>query len=384
MLGEGSRRRVVRPVVGFRDDDGAEFGRYGLLPHLTRGSSSPSVTRQKRARFAAITCLASSAALFSPGCGGGLPRAPAVPGDEGFHAVGDTTPPGMDEGPPVGLTLAPGDVVSLRMQSIEVEIVEGLTVDARGVLHVPLAGDVEVGGIPLTEAEQAIEQAMRRYVSTLRVTVILTDPQGHQASVIGAVSTQGRVPIVPGMRVADLLAAAGGLATGDEGGVVPLADLHAARIVRGGETLPVSVALAVEGDPRHNVRVAPGDHLYVPPQLGSLISVIGEVGAARVLAHRPGLRLSQALAMAGGITRDANGGDIRIVRGPSESPSVYRAAIDHVAAGDHPDPVLAPGDIVYVGSSALADFRDFTSAIAPIISVLATGGITVGLTASRP
>lgn len=291
----------------------------------------------------------------------------------------------MDETPAVGLTLAPGDIVSLRMQSIEVELVEGLTVDARGVLHVPLAGDVEVGGIPLTEAEEAIEQAMRRYVSTLRVTVIVTDPRGHQASVIGAVSTQGRVPIVPGMRVADLLAAAGGLSTGDEeSGVVPIADLHAARIVRGGQTLPISVALAVEGDPRHNVRVEPGDHLYVPPQLGSLISVLGEVGAARVLAHRPGLRLSQALAMAGGITRDANGGDIRIVRGPTESPSVYRAAIDHVAAGDHPDPVLAPGDIVYVGSSALADFRDVTSAIAPIISVLATGGITVGLTASRP
>jgi hypothetical protein len=84
--------------------------------------------------------------------------------------------------------------------------------------------------------------------------------------------------------------------------------------------------------------------------------------------------------MAGGITRDANGGDIRIVRGPSENPTVYRAAIDHVAAGDHPDPLIAPGDIIYVGSSALADFRDVMSAIAPIISAGLTGtfiGVTL-------
>lgn len=333
--------------------------------------------------FVPVLALACFGAGPMAGCGAAFPLVPATPADdEGFVAVGDPTPPGMDPQPARPLTLHPGDVVTLRLESLETREVEGLSVDARGMLHVPLAGDVEVAGLALVDAERRIEQALQRYDRTVRATVILTDPQGQRATVIGAVGEQGRFVVVPGMRVADLLAAAGGPALSDEDGVTSfVADLYTARLVRNGEALPISVALAVTGDPRHNVPVEPGDHLYVPPQLGTLVSVLGEVETARVFAYRPGLRLTQAIAMAGGLTRDANGGDIRIVRGPSTSPRIYRAHVNLVVNGEVPDPVLAPGDIVYVGSSALADFRDVIAAISPLISIAATTGVglAVGL-----
>ncbi|HJL18847.1 MAG TPA: SLBB domain-containing protein [Sandaracinaceae bacterium LLY-WYZ-13_1] len=327
-------------------------------------------------RLALTLSLALPGMLLAPGCGG-LPRAPAHPSDDGgFRAVGVTPPEGMDPGQPSPMMLVPGDVVTLRTISATTEEVEGLTVDARGMLHVPLAGDVEVGGLPLEQAEERIEQAMRQYDRTMRATIIVSDAAGHTASVIGAVGEQGQVRVAPGMRVAELLAAAGGALLSDEDGTSSLtADLSSARLVREGEVLPISLQQAVEGDPRHNVYVRPGDHLYVPPQLEQLVSVIGEVNGARVMSFQPGLRLSQALAMAGGVTRDANGGDIRIVRGGLENPRVYRAAIDHIVAGEHPDPIIAPGDIIHVGSSALADFRDAIAAIAPLISIAATASI---------
>ncbi len=362
-----------------------ELGRAPQAP--VRGDRLD-VARSARAgvgvrRLTIVLGLASIAATLSAGCGASFPLVPATPADdEGFEAVGDPTPPGMDPAAPRPLALYPGDVVTLRLQSLEVSEVEGLSVDERGMLHVPLAGDVEVAGLPLVEAEARIEHALQRYDRTVRATVILLDPQGHRATVIGAVGEQGRVPIVPGMRVADLLAAAGGPAISDEDGVSSfLADLYTARLVRDGQALPISLALAVTGDPRHNVLVQPGDHLYVPPQLGTLVTVLGEVETARVFPYRPGIRLTQALALAGGITRDANGGDIRIVRGPSTSPRIYSAHVNRVIDGSVPDPVLAPGDIVYVGSSALADFRDVMAAISPLISVTATTGVglAVGL-----
>lgn len=326
-----------------------------------------------------LAALVGAASSIAPGCGG-LARAPAYPSaDDGFQVV-DATPPGLDSDPAVPLALYPGDRVALRLESAEVSTVDGLNVDERGMLHVPLAGDVDVAGIPLTVAEQRIEQGMRPFDATVRVTVLLADPLGHQASVVGAVGSQGRVHVTSGMRVADLLAAAGG-PTQDEMGAFT-ADLDLARVVRGGQALPISVRLALTGDPRHNVRVRAGDHLFVPPQRAGLISVLGEVSGARVIVYQDGIRLSQALAMAGGATRDANGGDIRIVRGPSDRPLVYRAAIDHIAAGEHPDPVLAAGDIVLVGSSALADFRDVMSAIAPIVTLGAT--TAVGVVAATP
>lgn len=320
------------------------------------------------------------------GCGGGLPFVPALPeDDEAFEAVGDVMPEGMDPSPPAPMSLQPGDVVTLHLVSLETTQIEGLSVDERGMLHVPLAGDVEVAGLPLLQAEERIEEAMRRFDRTVRVTVLITDALGHRASVIGAVGAQGQITVVPGMRVADLLAAAGGPTVSEDDGPASLiADLYNARLVRNGEALPISIARAVRGDPRHNVRVQPGDHLYVPPQLGTLVSVLGEVQGAGVFPYQPGIRLTQALAMAGGMTRDANGGDIHIVRGPSTGPRVYVAAVNYVVAGQAPDPVLAPGDIVYVGSSALADFRDVIAAIAPLIAVAATIGVPIGIAAGVP
>ena len=334
----------------------------------------------------AVLIFATVSFSLLPGCIGSLPTPPTVPdANAGFRAMESTPAPGVDQDEPRPMALYPGDVVALRMQAADVETIEGLSVDERGMLHVPLAGDVQVAGLPRVDAEERIEQAMRRFISTVRVTIVMSDPAGHVASVIGAVGEQGRVVIAPGMRVADLLAAAGGPATSSEGGSTTLlADLSSARLVRGGEAVPIDVGTAVTGDPRHNVFVRPGDYLYVPPQLRGLISVLGEVNGARVLPFQPGIRLSQALAMAGGITRDANGGDIRIVRGGPDDAMIYRAGIDHVVSGHYEDPVLAPGDIVYVGSSGLADFRDFTTAISPIISIGATTAIGVAAFSSGP
>jgi protein involved in polysaccharide export with SLBB domain len=232
--------------------------------------------------------LAPIVALLASGCGGSsLPRLPTIPSDvDGFVQAPDAELTGLDEDPPRALTLMPGDVVNLQMISGTDSAALGLTVDERGVLHVPLAGDVDVSGLSLTEAEARIETALRPFDQTVRVTIIVAEPNGQRATVVGAVTTPGRHTVVPGMRLADLFAlAGGGLSTDDEEGTtIPMSDLAGARLVRSGQVLPVSLMLAIMGNPRHNVRLRPGDHLYVPPAVHSLVSVLGEVHAARVHA----------------------------------------------------------------------------------------------------
>ncbi|MCA9576284.1 MAG: SLBB domain-containing protein [Polyangiales bacterium] len=316
-------------------------------------------------------------ALLTAGCGSSLPPLPTVPSAEhGFVQAPAPELTGLDEDPPQALTLMPGDVVNLQMISGTDSAVLGLTVDERGVLHVPLAGDVDVAGLSLTEGEARIEAALRPFDQTVRVTIIVAQPNGQRATVIGAVASPGRVTVVPGMRLADLLASAGGSAHGEEANMtVPLADLHGARLVRQGQVVPVSLVLAVMGDPRHNVRVRPGDHLYVPPQLEGLVSVLGEVHAARTMPYRAGLRLTLALAFAGGPTRDADHAEIIVVRGDHAAPEVYVARLDQLLDGEGADPILAPGDVVYVGATGLSKLRDVMAAIAPVVSVAATTGL---------
>src|SRR5690606_902639 len=87
---------------------------------------------------------------------------------------------------------------------------------------------------------------------------------------------------------------------------IELADWDGARLMRSGQAVPVDMKRAMLGDPRHNVRIRPGDLLYVPPRRGERISVFGAVGTAKVLDYRPGVRLSEAIAIAGGLTIDAD------------------------------------------------------------------------------
>ena len=86
----------------------------------------------------------------------------------------------------------------------------------------------------------------------------------------------------------------------------------------------------------------------MPPALGSNISVLGQVGTPQVFPHRAGLRLTQALALAGGVTVGADKGDIRVIRGKLDAPRVYTASLSDMVDGDTHDVLLAPGDIIFV------------------------------------
>ncbi len=306
------------------------------------------------------------AVLTAAGCTPSFVRAPTTPTHEdlAFGPPQDLEPTGVAEDPPMEMRLYPGDQVTLRLTSAETEEVPGLVVDERGVLHVPLGGDVDVLGIGLNEAERRVETAMQQYDRTVRVSVVLTAPLGHQASVIGAVSDPGRFPVTPGLRLADLIAAAGGpMRSETDGLALTTADLAGAHLVRDGQTVPVSVPLAIQGDPLHNIRIRPGDTLYVPGELYRLVTVLGQVDSPQMFAHRPGMRLTQALAIAGGITRDGNWGDVRVIRGDHEHPRVYGSSVADIVDGRAPDVVLAPGDIVYVASAGHADLRDVMNSV---------------------
>lgn len=311
-----------------------------------------------------------------------LPEAPIQAADDSeFSEPEEINPPGLDSDPAQPLRLLPGDVIQLTTISAKTKVFTGLIVDATNRVHVPLAGSVEVGGLPLGQAEKRIEKAMRRYEPYVRVNIIIVKPSGHLAAVLGAVQKPGRVEIHPGMRLADLFAAVGGPAlissqASRENTVVAAMDL--ARLVREGETVPVGLTEAMRGNPRHNIRIQPGDILYVPPGTESVILVIGDVGDPQPIAYRQGMRLSEAIARVGGFTERGDRNDIRIVRGPLNKPKVFVASVKDLVNGNRPDVVLARGDIVYVTTRWVASTGEVLNAFAPIISLLQSAAI-IGL-----
>ena len=321
--------------------------------------------------------VAAALALAAFGCTPRFQRAPTLPTQQDLFAESESlVPAGMDEDPALAAQIYPGDIISLVMISADREEQPNLRVDERGVVHIPLAGDVEVAGVTLLEAEQRLESALRQYDRTIRVSILLTEARGQMATIVGAVNEPGRVEVSGGMRLADLVAHAGGPVGSDESETAfSGGDLGTARLVRNGQALPVSVNLALTGDLRHNIRIRPGDVLHVPLALQQLVTVIGQVESPSVMMYRPGVRITQAIAVAGGITRDGDQGDIRVIRGDAEHPRIYQAGISDIVDGRSPDVVLAPGDIVYVSSAGHADMRDVMNSIANILSLGTTGAI---------
>lgn len=302
-----------------------------------------------------------------------FPKAPTFPSDDAaFAPPTSIEPPGMTDDPPAPYVVRPGDIFRLRVASVDPMDVSDLTVDTTGILHVPLGGDVNVAGLTLAKAEKAVENAIHPMDRFARVTLSVQKPSGQRVTVSGVVSRPGVYEISPDARVAEVLALSGGPRTADaEGEQHDLADLDGARIYRGGAPLPISVSRATEGDPRHNVRVRPGDVLYVPPSRGRRVIILGEVASPKVVPFQRGFRLSEALAIAGGTTKDADNADIRVVRGPLSHPKVYVANLRALVNGSGGDIELAPGDIVFVTEHWFATTTNVISRLTPLLAATA-------------
>jgi polysaccharide export outer membrane protein len=247
------------------------------------------------------------------------------------------------------------------------------SVSATGDLHVDSGHDVAVAGLTLDRAEERVTEVLRRRDQFAEVDLSFANRPSQRVIALGALARPGPVPAAPRMRVADVIAAAGGiLFTPDSDGLPPLeiADLDRAALVRNGSALPISMRDALHASPGHNVYVQPGDLLYVPFASENTVSVLGQVGTARVLPHRSGLRLTEALAAAGGITTGGDTGDIRLVRGAVDAPRVFESSLADIADGEQNDAVLAPGDVIFVEDHFFEDLAEVMELVAPLTGLV--------------
>ena len=314
-----------------------------------------------------LAAVAVASSVFM-GCGPNLKKAPTFPTDDDFGPPDAVPPEGLKADKPPADVLAPGDIVNLHIVSKETTEIPGLMVGADGTIPVTLAGHVKVAGLSLADANHVVREALQKYDRFANPTLILARADGRRVAVLGSVERPGVHPVTPGLRVADVLALSGGpKTTVFNGDVFVDADLEAARIVRQGQNVPISLSRALAGDPRHNVHVHPGDFLWVPSLSSKRVSVLGDVGRPASLRFRTGMRLTEALAAAGGTTWDADEADVRIIRGPLSQPRVYTANLEDIVDGRRADVELVPGDVVFVTEHWFATTAEVLRRLTPLL-----------------
>ena len=108
-----------------------------------------------------------------------------------------------------------------------------------------------------------------------------------------------------------------------------------------------------------NPEIFPGDIIVV--QKASPVYITGEVRKPGEFdIPEGGLALTQALAMASGMTREAKSKSVKVYRRKTGSPNpeVLIANFEGIRKGTEPDLILAPFDIVEVGK-APKKFTDY-------------------------
>lgn len=235
--------------------------------------------------------------------------------------------------------LAAGDVIRVTVYqnpdlTLETRITEA------GLVSYPLLGSVRLGGLGVTAAERLVADGLRQgnFVKQPQVTIAVLQVRGHQASVLGQVNRPGRFALEqPDLRLTDLLAMAGGVATsGAE--VVVLSGQRNGQPWRQEVDLP---ALFAPGGRAQDLPVQNGDVLWVDRQ--PLAYIYGEVQRPGPMRLERGLTVMQALATGGGLTQRGTEKGIRVHRkGPDGKVQVLQPSMDDK---------VQEGDVVYVRES---------------------------------
>lgn len=262
--------------------------------------------------------------------------------------------------------ISPGDRLELEVPSAPELNRSGLLVRPDGRATLPLVGDVALSGLTPEQAAGAISAALAKYLRRSDVTVGVVEAQGARLLVLGAAASPGAFPLRGPTTLLEALAEAGGVA-GGESGASPAADLERSYLLRDGRIVPVRIDRLLAGDMAQNVYVRGGDMLYLQPAASGEVFVLGQVGSPGVVPADSSLTLVKALALSGGVTRDAKDSAVRIIRGSLIEPRIYLVDSQDITAGLRRDVRLLPGDIVFVTTTELSDWNYLLGQITPTL-----------------
>jgi polysaccharide export outer membrane protein len=259
--------------------------------------------------------------------------------------------------------LGANDQILLRAPQVEEINERPFRIDADGNINLPLLGRVHAGGMTVQELEADLVRRLREYVREPQVIITVVQFRSEPVFFVGAFKNPGIYPLAGRRTLVEMLTALGGLQ--------PNASRHI-KITRRSEYGPILLPNAIVdsekkistveismGSLRENVN--PAEDILLQPydvisvERAEMVYVNGEIGKVMglELGERDSISVMQALTLSGGMTKDANRTNVRILR-PIEDTN-RRAEIDinvkRVLEGKDNDFPLLPNDLIYVSRS---------------------------------
>lgn len=248
----------------------------------------------------------------------------------------------------LGYRIGPGDVLVIEVAG-EPDLKRRVKVLEQGTIQLPyIDHDLKVSGL----TEHQVNELLRREFTTIlkepQVTVFIEEYRSRMVSIAGAVNQPKQVPLTREMRLYDLISLAGGL-TDKAGNVAQL--IH----TKPTDSIEVINLNDIFRKPELNRILQDGDFINVPE--AGVFYVSGNVSRPGAFPLKETTRISQAIAIAGGVLQDSKKKEVLLVRseGPDRTNTTKQIInLYEIEKDPSKDIILKPYDVVLVPEATRA------------------------------
>jgi len=322
--------------------------------------------------LAAVPVIAQQQGAAGPEQTPGAQPAQAAPAPPAQQLPQDTIRPNY--------VLGPNDQILVRAPEAEEIDQKPFRIDADGNINLPLVGRIHAAGMTLQELEADLVRRLREYIREPQVFVTPIQFRSSPVYFVGLFAKPGIYPLQGQRTLTEMLSTVGGLQPNasrhititrhEEYGPIPLpnAVVDPEKKI---STVDISLGTLRENiNPAENLLLQPYDVISVGrSELVYMSGEINKVGGIE-LGERDSISILQALSQSGGLSRDAKGDKVRILRPIEGTNRRYKIEIDAKALFDGKglDVPLLPNDIVYIPHSYSRQFwQTFQSIALPML-----------------
>lgn len=173
-------------------------------------------------------------------------------------------------------------------------------VDRSGAIYIPRVGVFNVAGLRFEELQGYLNTEFGRLFKNFQLTVTMGSLRSIQVFVVGQVKRPGVYTISSLSSLVDAILASGGPSKRGS-----LRRIQVKRNAKAVTTFDL-YDLIVSGDKSKDVKLMPGDVIYVPA-VGPLVALAGSINTPAVFELKDRTMLADAIGYAGGLTNTAAG-----------------------------------------------------------------------------
>jgi len=246
--------------------------------------------------------------------------------------------------------LGAGDLLVIKVFETD-KLDTEVRVSSRGVINVPLLGEVSVLNLTAAEVEQHIEDLYKvEYLHNPHVSVYIKEHLSKQITLVGQVENPGTYEYVAHGRLLDVLALAEGLK--DDAGPYAYITRYNSKTNKSANYIIELDDLVKNGNMAQNHVILGGDIIYIAKS--GLCFVDGAVRKPGSYPLDSNMTITEAITVAGGLAAYADDDKIKLIRfmGGGGKRQVVSLSYKDIQTGLGDTLVLKDQDVIFAESSA--------------------------------